>query len=227
MFVRFTVLVVLSLALPFAYERISPFRLGKVYRTSGARGSGEGVASPYTFLAEGTQSYVFLSKDQKTVLKLFKNVEGVEKTLEACKLALEIPELTGMVSIHLGREGLPPIALKDRLGRTHRIDPAHTPFILQKKASPFFRTLRTASREERTQLIHSFHALLQEMSRLGIANLDNSLGRNYGFIEKKAVVIDCGKLAYAPELTEQREAHMIRRLNKWLQKVPTQYTSPH
>jgi len=224
MFIRFGVISLICLVLPFGYEKVSPFRLGKckIYSFENraiAKEIPDSLNYPFTFLAEGTQAYVFLSQDKKHVLKLFKNVKGVEKIVDACRLAYEIRDLTGVIFVHAEREAaLPIIHLKDQLGRVHPMDPAHMCFVLQKRADPFFRTIRTASKEEQVQLIASFYALLKEMNRRGIANLDNSLGRNYGFINGRAVAIDFGKFAYAPQLTEEREAHMIRRLNKWLQR---------
>lgn len=226
---KMIVFIALCLTILFAYEKISPFRLGKCrieiapnrsLPTESQSAAYHGfLRQPFTYLSEGTQAYVFLSQDQTIVLKLFKNVTGVEKTLEACKLAYEIRDLTEVVFIHLNpKPGLPTIAIKDEWGRTHWIDPAHMRFILQRKANPFFKTLRNASKEERLNLIQSFYSLLQDMSSRGIANLDDSLGRNFGFIDGKAVAIDFGKFVYAPKLTEEREAHLARRLNTWLLK---------
>jgi len=215
MFISFFFLI-----LPFIYSEIAPFRLGKVKTYSSLENGNHFpcLSPPFTFLAEGTQSYVFLSKDKTTVLKLFKNVENIENTFSAYKMANALPHLTGVINIHLDLEPMEHILLKDQWGRSHSLDPTHTPFILQKRADPFFKTIRNAPSKERIDLIQSFYALLKEMGELGIANLDDSLGHNYGFIDGKAVIIDFGKCEYAPSLVDQREAHMIRRLNKWLKK---------
>lgn len=106
---------------------------------------------PFTYLAEGTQAYVFLSKDQKTVLKLFKNEKNIQQTLETCKLAYEIRDLTEVLFIHLNlKSGLPKFKIRDRWGKSHQIDPAETRFILQRRAMPFLK--RFAKRQKKSAI---------------------------------------------------------------------------
>lgn len=217
-------LSILCLLLPFAYQKVFFFKLEPInisFQPDWEVFSPEvpSLSQPFTYFAEGTQAYVFLSKDQKTILKLFKGEKNIQQTLEACKLAYDMRDLTGVLFIHLNpKPGLPQFRIKDRWGKSHQIDPAETRFILQRRALPFFKTLCNASQKERPQLIQSFYALLQAMRGQGIANLDNSLGRNFGFIDGKAIAIDFGRFVFAPERVDEREAHLIRRLNKWLTK---------
>jgi hypothetical protein len=202
----------------------------------------------FTYFNKGAQSYVFLSADQKYVLKLFRfdacripfgqtitrkvrkwiKFPGkhftpldikVPKTFTSCKLSYDLaPDLTGVICVHLNPapSDLPPIRVKDRLGMTHRIDPAKYRFVLQRKADPLLPTLLHA--KDPAPLLDSYLALLSELSDRGLANLDRTMGRNFGFIEGQAVELDFGNFALDPSRARHDPAHFSNRLMKWLKK---------
>ena len=206
------------------------------------------LEQPFTYLSKGAQSYVFLSADQKYVLKLFrfdncriplgqqfarylrnrlhlreKYVlpfrEKVPKTLMSCKLAYDLaPHLTGVVWVHLNprRRNLPMISVRDRLGRLHCIDPAFYRFALQKKAQTLLSVLR--KEPNLAPWIHSYQSLLSELSRLGLANLDPNMGKNFGFIDGKAVEIDFGNFTLDFSLAAKDPEHFSKRLLRWLER---------
>src|SRR5262249_10626680 len=117
----------------------------------------------FSYFAKGQQSFVFLSADGQYVLKLFRfytskipygrRIEtllkqwvdptvqprnsfafDVQTNFDSCKTASDLaPDPTGLIYIHLNPRSLPLLHLKDRLGRTHSIDPAKYRFVLQKK----------------------------------------------------------------------------------------------
>ncbi len=202
---------------------------------------------PFSYLAKGAQSYVFLSRDQKYVLKLFRfdtcKVPFGQKAMRAfrkwagmrekyflstslrapkifnsCQWACSLaPSQTGVVFAHLNPKSadLPVVTLKDRLGRSHQIDPAKYRFVLQKKAEPFG-VLR--SKEEIQPYIDSYFTLLDEIGNLGLVNLDTKLGGNFGFIDGKAAMIDFGNIHLLPEQAADRTAIFSLLLETWLKK---------
>lgn len=206
------------------------------------------LKQPFTYFKKGAQSYVFLSEDQKYVFKLFRFDQcrmplgkkfvrearkwmrlrekhdlpleiKVPKTLSSCKIAYDFaPHLTGIVYAHLIPHSmdLPFISIKDRLGRSYEIDPARYCFVVQKKAEPFLLTLLNS--KDPLPLLDSYLSLISEFSRLGLANLDPTMGRNFGFIDKKAIGIDLGNFVIDPQRAKGDRSHFSKRLLKWLQK---------
>lgn len=206
------------------------------------------LAEPFHYLGKGAQSYVFVSASEKYVLKLFRfnstkmpygqnlaiafrQLLGlrpkhflpldikVPKTFSSCRFAYEqAPHLTGVVWAHLnlGKTDLAPIVVRDRLGIKHRIDPAQYRFVLQRKAQPFCQALKEAKNP--IPLIDSYLSLLQELAKIGLANLDPNMGKNFGVIDGKVVEIDFGNFSLDPELAAQDPARFRARLVNWLKQ---------
>jgi hypothetical protein len=204
---------------------------------------------PFSYLGKGAQSYVFLSRDQKYVLKLFRYDRcrmplgqqlvrqtrkwigarekifltpefKIAKNFTSCKLAYSLAQKqTGVVFVSLNpqKNHLPLITLKDRLGRTHKIDPALYRFALQKKAEPFLPTFY-AHIDNVQPLFDSYITLLNELASLGLVNLDPSMGRNFGFLDGRAIQIDFGNFIYCPEHAATAAAPFEHSLRKWLKK---------
>src|SRR3989344_256325 len=204
---------------------------------------------PFSYFDRGRQCYVFLSEDQKYVLKLFRFDscriktgseilnrvkkwvgakadeempfrENVLKTLGSCALAYnKAKEQTGVVFIHLNLEegGLPTLKIKDRLGRSFELDPSRYRFVLQKRADGFRETLLHSQNREAD--IASYRTLLKELKALGLVHLDRAMGRNFGYLDGKAVLIDIGDLVYLPDQAEEEMAHFEIRFQSWLEKM--------
>lgn len=207
------------------------------------------LKEPFSYLNKGAQSYVFLSRDQKYVLKLFrydccrmpygqqlvrnlrkwvgareKNFLPTEfkivKNFTSCKLAYSLAQKqTGVVFISLNPEKctLPPITLRDRLGRTHKIDPSQYRFALQQKAEPFLSTFR-AHANNIQPYFDSYLALLHDLADIGLVNLDPSMGKNFGFLDGRAIQIDFGNFIYCPEQAQNGIAPFELSVRKWLKK---------
>lgn len=203
------------------------------------------LSHPFSYMAKGKQSYVFLSEDKKMVLKLFRfdacrvpfgqifvrnmrkwlgmrpkhflplEVE-IEKNFTSCKLAYTLAaKQTGLIFVHLNPKecGLPLLTLRDRLGRSHKIDPAKYRFIIQKKIEPF---LDTFARNQLDTCIASYTTLLNELAEAGLVNLDPKIGRNFGFLEGRAVQIDVGNFVYDPDRARKAPAAFMAQLNRWI-----------
>lgn len=204
------------------------------------------LKEPFSYLSKGAQSYVFLSQDQKYVLKLFRfdtcrmpfgqNIlkkfrkwarlkeklflpteVKIMKNFSSCKLAYSLAQKqTGVVFVHLNPKPdfLPILRVKDRLGRCHRIDPAHYRFALQKKADRFKEILTV---DDARPYIMSYLTLLKEIAELGLVNIDVKLGSNFGFLEGKAIQIDFGNFIYCPAQAMAQRDYFVSRLQTWLE----------
>ncbi len=142
----------------------------------------------------------------------------VEKNFSSCKLAYDLAQKqTGIIFAHLNpKKGfLPVFTLKDRIGRSYRIDPAQYRFVLQKKIEPFGSILKY---QEIQPYIDSYMKLLDEIAALGLVNLDIKLESNFGFLDGNAVVIDFGNFLHSPELAREQEKWFVHRFNGWLEK---------
>ncbi|HKZ00419.1 MAG TPA: hypothetical protein VJ112_04570 [Rhabdochlamydiaceae bacterium] len=121
------------------------------------------LSQKFTYYSKGSQSYVFISEDQKYILKLFKRyvyeprsflayiplsfnpffrehqakLQKKSATFQACATAYrEIKERCGMVYLHLNptKHQLPKGDLVDKRGKKYELDFDQTCFQLQKKA---------------------------------------------------------------------------------------------
>lgn len=254
----FIFLVAVSLWFPSAYKRWThPFRLAKclvewpftpeweIDPPENMEEIRSVLSEPFSYLAKGAQSYVFLSQNEKYVLKLFRydtcklpvdertvrrwigarekhflpTDVKIEKNFTSCKLAYSLAQKqTEVVFVHLNpKSGLPILTLKDRLGRVHKIDPKAIRFALQKKGEPFIQTLY-AHRENLQPFIDSYLTLLHELGDLGLVNLDPTMGRNFGFIDGRAIQMDFGNFVYRPERASADTVHFEQQLKQWLKK---------
>lgn len=209
---------------------------------------------PFFYLGKGSQSFVFESLDHNTVLKLFRYnrsrfpiihalktlfrkkskahlVQKIEKTFGAYLLALNVvPDCTGVFYLHLNATEDPlPIELVNEGGKIYKLDLNRYRFALQRKAKPLketlMKTIQEGDQKKAEELIHSFYALLEKRVSLGIQNTDPNLGTNFGFIDDKAVEIDCGNYRFASELFDpllkEREIQRFRvPFEAWLPLKP-------
>jgi len=135
--------------------------------------------------------------------------EKIPFTFNSCMLAYRLAQKqTGLAYIHLNpKEGLPVLNLVDRLGRSHKIDPAHYRFALQRKAECFD-----------CHNIESLRQLLNELSSIGLLNTDPKLRRNFGYLDGHVVVIDFGNFIYSPEKAKGQVAIFENKLRKTMAK---------
>jgi hypothetical protein len=89
--------------------------------------------------------------------------------------------------------------------------------VLQKKAEPFLPTFY-AHKDNVQPFFNAYLTLLQELADLGLVNLDPTMGRNFGFIDGRAVQIDFGNFIYFPQNAHANVAHFEQELRTWLKK---------
>jgi hypothetical protein len=192
----------------------------------------------YTYLGSGVQCYAFLSEDGKSVLKLFKHYHLWPST----SLLKKLPFTTGVVRArekrmesifnsahfaaqHLGKETavlalqinpskvhLPTVEIKDKIGVSHLVDLNKTPFLLQKRATPFFETLEKLTPTEIETTITQLVEALKTFD-----SSDHLLSTNFGFCEGMPCAIDVGSLKKRTRPASRKELYFLTlQLRDWL-----------
>lgn len=204
------------------------------------------LEKPFTYLSKGGQSFVFLSKDKKYVLKIFHydlcrmrqgselvskvrrwfglshrrpihTPEKIQKTFEACSLAFHFArDQTGLVYIHLNP--------KQGLPKFTLIDCFGRKHFVDPAQIRFALQKKAEPflpafyKMPKEDLFSSFHVLMQEMNDRGILNNDSRLNGNFGILEGKVVAIDFASFIHAPDLTLERTCFFEKKLQKWVDK---------
>lgn len=157
----------------FCHTQTDGFRLSKIQNNTfdtaqissseEERAALEMLEAPYTYLARGKQSFVFLAQDGKSVLKLLNNhyqskiaklswlpsIRWRDQELSYFKSKMdqvassyrlsneELKNETGVLYLHLNRSShlRKTVTIIDKLGIRHEIDLDSTAFILQKSAT--------------------------------------------------------------------------------------------
>ena len=210
------------------------------------------LKQPYRYLAKGHQCFAFVSEDGKNVIKFFnysrfslpfplehisyfeplyqKRQARFAPTMQSYEIAeAYLREETGLIYVHLQKGGkLPILELEDRGKRHHRIDLNQTAFILQKFATPIYEELekrfQTLGKEGLEESLSCFLALLQKRCQLGIADDDRDVEINFGFCEKKPMLLDPGRLYFEKSLQskvgiEKELRAATKKLRRYLAKT--------
>lgn len=192
------------------------------------------LSQQFTYLDRGSQCYVFVSKDDRYVVKLFRydraltkkkgktdaTMDKVDALFNACILAYtKAKEETGVLFLHLNptQDQLPSLNLRGPLRQKIRLPLDNYQFVIQKKADSFERALFDVSKSDgMKQRIDAFLKMVSARIDKGIINLDPSLSRNFGFLEGKALEIDFGNYAEGVVSKENEMRRYTKRLRIWL-----------
>jgi nitrogen fixation protein len=196
-------------------------------RTTRPLGPSGGV-DPYLILKQkfylkdqGGQSYVFISSDEKYVLKFFKDMPRpwipfnkyqkkklgkLIRTINGYHLAFErLPQETGLLYLHFSPTSSPlPTILVDRLAIEHSIDLSSVYFVLQKRATP------VDSFSEST--LARVSDLLKKRASAHIADHDPRLQANLGWIDGQLVFIDPGRFVEDANASAELPKKFLERL---------------
>ena len=191
------------------------------------------LSHPFSYLSKGAQAYVFTSEDGQYVLKVFRGsprshpwnrilrhqllgkrerrsaIAKLPPLFAACQLANTVPELTGLVYMHLNatKNGLPKIHLINGMKKKIPIDLNQCRFVLQKKGRPlaehFLAAVEANDQAKCRRLAQSFVSLLEERTLRNIGNLDRTIWYNFGFVGEKAIEWDFGRYYLNPDFQDQ------------------------
>jgi len=200
------------------------------------------LAQSYHYLGKGRQSFAFASEDGKWVIKFFNqkyfrlpfyaawiDKERIKREkrkrfyLQSYGIAAaELKEETGILYLHLGPSSkpLPTLSLTDRKGKKHRVDLNEFPFVLQRKAEPFYPALESMPIEE---AIEQFLSILAKRIEKRIGDADHDVEHNFGVCQGRVIHLDPGRLYFEEGLLEQELLKQewwsaTHRFRNWLQE---------
>ncbi|HLB53467.1 MAG TPA: hypothetical protein VJK48_07155 [Chlamydiales bacterium] len=199
------------------------------------------LSQSYRYLSSGKQSFAFVSEDGQWVIKFFKRkyfqipllshlfLQEFSKKNERLKFyrqsyllaEKELQDETALLYLHLGpSDNLPTLTFKDPIGISHSIDLNHYPFVVQRKAEPFYPLLSTSLAEWG---IEQYLGLVAKRIQKGIADWDHEIEDNFGICEGKLIQLDPGRLYLEERFHEQKRLDKewwsaTHRLRKWLEE---------
>lgn len=204
------------------------------------------VSQPFTYLDRGRQSFVFLSKDQRYVLKFFdtgrlipslfsKSASSLQRKhrqlMEGYRVAYtHIPQEAGLVYVQLqaGGNDAWPVEIIDRFGFHHTIDLSQVPFVIQLKATPtrevLTRLFEAGKVEEAKRRLGQLVDLYVEGYRLGIYDSDHNFMYNSGFLGERPLRLDVGRLEIDENIKnpafylQDLKKIAIERCDGWMQR---------
>jgi hypothetical protein len=205
------------------------------------------LSQPFHYLDKGRQCFVFESEDHKYVLKFFNQsyfrlpwysfLAPREKTKRALRhhfyehsYEIAFRELGEQILyLHLGpaKGCLPILALKDKAKQKREIDLNATPFVLQRKGSPFYEGLTQVYEKEGLEGLYReidrFVGAVATRIEKKIADGDHDVEHNWGYVNGEIFHLDPGRLYYDEQLTEPNRLKdewraATHSFHKWLTK---------
>ncbi len=189
---------------------------------------------PLKFFGLGSQCFVFLSEDEKFVVKICKGSrlrvlfsdekrKNKESDFSSYALALEwIPKQSQMVFLHLNTTQDLNTTLKviDPFGIPHFLDADHLAFYIQKKVTPLDEYLKALPKSEAKPFMNKLLTLVKSSCDQGLQIRDIS-PKNIGVCDDLPMWIDLGRIRKNPvflESVRQKRALLwfCKRLKKFL-----------
>jgi hypothetical protein len=209
------------------------------------------LSQPYHFFTRGLQCYVFVSEDDRYILKLFrwkqmetpfwtrylpsfltqkmlteKNTKK-EHDFASYKIAFEeLKEETGTLFLHLAKTNYlnTSLCLFDPLNIRHDLPSDSIEFILQKKADlflPYLEAHRQTDPKELHRFFGKLKTVLEKRIEKQICDSDISLEYNMGVLNGEPVLFDIGNLTKG-STTLTQEARLVL---DWLKEHAPEFSS--
>lgn len=206
------------------------------------------LKNSFKFIGKGNQSFVFQSKDQKWVIKIFNfshlktfplesklfpksyrtKQRKIERIFTSHNLAFkENKHHSGLMYAHLKpTQHLPTIQFIDRWNKSYLIDLNQAFFVIQKKGETTRQVIgRFLDQKQLKIAMTYFYSLLDmyldEYSR-GLWDQDHNLMHNTGFAEGVPLRIDVGKVFYDPYIIKNYKIDLEKiihiRISRWLKR---------
>jgi hypothetical protein len=209
------------------------------------------LSKKFVYLGRGRQSFVFESGEYVIKFLNYRNIyypkflrflkiPVLQKSLDRKdrrfpmtfdSIALCYDRLsyeTALIYSNIGKDRLnKKLKLNNRYGQEFEIDLDSTYFVLQRKVKPLYETLNgyyERGGEKALKLgINSFLGLIFSRCEKFIADDDLNSGKNCGFLGKRAVIIDVGKLYLDESLKEEvffrgEVFRSVKFFRRWLLK---------
>jgi hypothetical protein len=199
------------------------------------------LKAPFSYLSKGAQSYVFLSRNEKYVLKLFRfdacrmplgrmamtqlchwaglkprhfvpAEEKIPFTFNSCMLAYRLAQKqTGLAYVHLNLKKGLPL-----LTLVDRLGRVH-----QIDPAKFRFALQCKAESfdcHNGEEVRLYRQLLNELSSMGLTNTDRKFKGNFGCIEGRVIAMDFGNFIYSPERAKEEVVAFEKLLEKWIDR---------
>ena len=210
------------------------------------------LQQPFSYLDRGRQSYVFISKDGKYVLKFFDArrlnssvrifqserslTHKYERLFKGYEVAYKYDrENTGLLFVQLTPDpSLNIVAtVSDRFGMAHKISLSSVPFVLQKTAVPtrivISELLDKGNVDKAKQRFRQIIDMYLEEYRRGLNDTDHNFMYNTGFIGEKPIRIDVGRLGVDKNVIDPKvykkeiQTIAIKRTGGWVKRHYPEY----
>ena len=194
------------------------------------------LCQKFYFLNKGLQSYVFVSADNKYVIKFIlgenrifssqniraRKLQKIEKLFSSFELAFnEAKKETALIYLHLSetKNLLPEILIQTPTKQNVYISLDRSRFAIQKKVSLLKETFKQCSNqeEELKKRIDSFLVLIRNRASKGLYNRDPNIGRNFGFLDQEAIELDFGGYELTKNPSENEYFRYKRKLRALLE----------
>jgi hypothetical protein len=217
----------------------------------------DAIDQKFRFFGKGRHTFVFVSDDNKYVIKFFrfhryllpifceigkslpfiKNIcFKLEKELEVLYFETmnsyrlvndKLKDETATLYVHLNKTTNlnKTLIIKDKFGKSYRINLDDYGFVIQKKADSFLQELLRFKDNEKDveDLLISFFNNLSSIYEKNILNNDRHILNNLGIVDDRVVELDIGRFVFDENLNKmdilEKEAyHYTTYLRKWLLK---------
>lgn len=155
------------------------------------------------------------AKKKGKLKKLFtRNIWGFE----------DLPEETALAHVHFSKTIKPiPISLIDRKGKTHLLDLADFPFVIQKKIEliPDYLDAKLLAGDilGAKQAVLGLREYFKRRIQMGYIDNPEVFAKNYGFLDDKPVQIDIGRFAKPAQFDVKKEQEKVfKNLDKYILK---------
>lgn len=158
------------------------------------------LSQPFSYLARGHQSFVFVSADQRYVLKLCRLPahKSIKKSLLTALSFMnafkDLREETSVICANcpINKE----VLLIDKRNNYHEINLAKLPWALQKRGERFFTLFDELIKEEEKakQIIFHTIALYTSCWEKDYIDRDAIPDKNFGLLALQPIILDIGKL---------------------------------
>jgi hypothetical protein len=207
----------------------------------------QALSHPFHYLGKGRQCFVFASDDGRYVIKFFnqkylrdpwyafflpgeRSKRAARRHFYAHSYEIAFREFgEKILYLHLGpsERPLPALTLMDKAKQMHVFNLDPVPFVLQRRGIPFYEGLQAIYRQRGLDgLYREIDAFAEAVWRRidkGIADADQDVEHNWGYIDGEIFHLDPGRLYYDAGLKDPRRRAQewksaTRKFHKWLKR---------
>lgn len=196
----------------------------------------ERLQQPFYYFGSAKNHHAFISKDNTTVIKFFKQYDWqsgwlvhtprkLDAVYSSCKIANEVlKQETGTLCMHLNKTAkfFGKMTLEDNLGFTHLVDLDATQFVIQKHAKPIFakiaREIKRGSLGGAKKGISATLDILESICKKGIKIDSPPKRKNFGLVDEKVIFFEIDSFSNKSFTPRKELKSNTRYLRNWLKK---------